>query len=201
MDALLVIDIDGGDHWDSSVAQLDPEKKKVACAIQKTINEWRAANALVIYIVYVRGFACSPSAQITWNRKQPGCIACDLSEDARLTPFLKHRHGSQYEPVFVKYTNDAFTNPELIEYLRACGVTRVFLAGCNTFFCVLDTAKGAVRNGFRVPLLEECSYPALGNDQYRQDWVVDVRRIATPDCIDSAVSILSFGPARLAEVA
>ena len=95
------------------------------------------------------------------------CIVCEeLPEYARLASFLKHRHGTEFEPAFIKTRGNAFTNQTLAPYLRSMGVDEIILAGCNTFQCVLDTAVGALEAGFHATLLSRCAYPPLTGDLF-----------------------------------
>ncbi len=49
----------------------------------------------------------------------------------------------------------AFEGTDLAERLRDLGVTRVFVGGLATDYCVLNTALDARKHGFRVVLLED----------------------------------------------
>lgn len=53
------------------------------------------------------------------------------------------------------FENDRRTATGLDSWLRARGVTRLFLAGLATDFCVAWSAEDAVRLGFRVVLIED----------------------------------------------
>jgi len=56
---------------------------------------------------------------------------------------------------FAKRLPSAFTNPELDIWLRAHGVTTVHLAGVMAGACVAATAKGALKRGYAVKLIEK----------------------------------------------
>lgn len=179
--ALLVIDIDRCDGWDSDIEELDDDmnRKQVALAIMETLEKWRASNAIIVFIVLVNLEHPKPkhTAQAAMARKRSKCIVCDLPEDLRLAGFLEHRHGAGFEPAFIKRTGDAFSNSELSDFLRSKGVTKVVLAGCNTFMCVQETALGAARNGFGVTLLERCTYPPFSDDEEKQVWIRTVASV------------------------
>ncbi|MDO8558588.1 MAG: isochorismatase family protein [bacterium] len=184
--ALLVIDISHGDGWYSSIEKLDEDRKQVALPIKQTLEEWRASNGLIVFIVMValQNPPLTP-AQVTVDRKRSGCIICDLPAHQRLAGFLKHRHRAGFEPAFTKYRSNAFTNSELVNFLRSEGVTEVVLAGCNTFSCMLKTAQGAIENGFDVTLLEHCTYPIFSSDNEKRQWieesledVMDIARVS-----------------------
>lgn len=107
-------------------------------------------------------------AQTAKDSQNPKCIICDgLPERSRLASFLEHKHETPFEAAFIKKESNAFTNRGLAPYLHSKGVKEVVLVGCNTFQCVLYTAIGALKAGFNVTLLEECSYPPFNNDEGR----------------------------------
>ena len=164
MDALLVIDVDGHDGWSSDMSLLSDERKKVACAIRQELARWRESGGLIAFVV----LSYDSAAQTEQNSNK--CLVCDLPPQRRLAGFLEHRHGTQFEPVFIKGCQDAFTNSALAEFLRQKKVSRLFLAGCNTFLCVLDTAKGAIERGFSVSLLENCVYPGFLGSAEKSKW-------------------------------
>jgi len=58
-------------------------------------------------------------------------------------------------PVFSKATSDAFSNPELLEYLRKMEFSRLALAGVMTEGCVRATACNAVKHGFKVTAITD----------------------------------------------
>ena len=53
------------------------------------------------------------------------------------------------------YENDRTTPTGLTGYLRARGITRLFLAGLALDFCVRYSAEDAVREGFVVVVVED----------------------------------------------
>lgn len=179
MEALLVIDIDKGCGWDSDINLFSAEKKAVALAIEETLKKWRDAGGIIIFITYAQGVTRN-IAQLNDNMGRIGCVFCDLPDKPyHLAGFLGHRHGTQYEPVFLKDKFDAFTNYKLVSFLRKKGVTKVFLAGCMTSCCVLETALGAVEHGIHVVLLENCTYCAFGDETERKSWISKVAMSAT----------------------
>lgn len=52
--------------------------------------------------------------------------------------------------VFDKYTGDAFSNKELLGFLKERAVDEIEVVGVDGGGCVALTALGAVKNGFRV---------------------------------------------------
>ncbi|OGY67856.1 MAG: hypothetical protein A3I24_02040 [Candidatus Harrisonbacteria bacterium RIFCSPLOWO2_02_FULL_41_13b] len=194
-EALLVIDVDIRDGWlhDHDTANLtsgqdnwEKQKQPVARRIVQTLKNWRQADKTIIFIVLVgtKDFIKkNGEAQLGTDRYGSRCLGCDiLPRDYRLARFLGHKHGhngEKFEPLFLKDTNDAFTNSSLMGYLKTEGISKVFLAGCNTFACVLSTAEGAVRSGINVVLLRDCVFPEFKEgDNYRTEtnWLDYVHR-------------------------
>lgn len=61
----------------------------------------------------------------------------------------------------------AFDGTDLDERLRRAGIRRIFLGGLVTEVCVLETARAALRLGYRVVLVEEATAaldPARGKE-------------------------------------
>ena len=194
MQALLVVDIDHNDNWGPKYIQENNQKKQVMEEIKKVLKEKRAKKEIIVFIVLTSGgkitgqeaqLECRPPRDTAQDneltvehslnqlearatKSQSGkCIVCEeLPEYARLASFLKHRHGTEFEPAFIKTRGNAFTNQALAPYLRSMGVDEIILAGCNTFQCVLDTAVGALEAGFHATLLSRCAYPPLTGDLF-----------------------------------
>ncbi len=58
-------------------------------------------------------------------------------------------------PVFSKATSDAFSNPELLVYLRKGKFTRLAITGVMTEGCVRATANSAIKHGFQVTVISD----------------------------------------------
>jgi nicotinamidase-related amidase len=170
MDALLVIDVDGYDYWASDKSQLPDGQKQVAESLCRLLEEWRASGKLITFATLLPSLP-DVITQVEANEEHR-CIACDLPENLRLAKFLAHRHEKgSFEPVFVKIWCNAFNNKNLCKYLRSRGVTKLFLAGCMTDACVAETAMGAVKSGFDVTLVENCTYPKFSDFLDKEWWV------------------------------
>lgn len=64
-----------------------------------------------------------------------------------------------------KHAANAFTNPELDGLLRKLGVKHVVILGVFAPACVRATARGALRNGYRVTVVRDAV--AAGSDRSR----------------------------------
>jgi nicotinamidase-related amidase len=58
-------------------------------------------------------------------------------------------------PVFTKATSDAFSNPDLLAYLRRDEFTRIVITGVMAEGCVRATACSAVKHGFKVAVITD----------------------------------------------
>ncbi|MDG4877121.1 isochorismatase family protein [Mesorhizobium sp. WSM4935] len=59
------------------------------------------------------------------------------------------------EPTFGKSVGNAFSNPELAEWVARQGANDVVLIGAQTDFCVAATVKGAFAQGLGVTLVSD----------------------------------------------
>lgn len=171
MQALLVVDIDYANGWTPEAIKKSQTRQIFVDALREKLWDARSLDALIVFITFPgdnSGQGYQPSLD-----SHEVCFICDAPKF--LADFLEHEHESRFEPVFVKNDPSAFTNRNLAPYLRSRGVTEVFLAGCSTLACVLATAKGAIRAGFEVTLLERYVHPAFKNDAQKNRWLEDVR--------------------------
>ena len=159
---LLVIDVDYRDHWRVEDMNNDLDRRRAADSIVKKVSWARENNLPIIFIMLER-------EQMTQVSKGSRCIGCD--RENKLPDFLEHKHAPFFEPVFVKTLNNAFSNPNLAKYLNKIGAMELLLVGYNTFACVADTAKGAIRAGFDVNLLEDAVYPSFKYEKDKTDWL------------------------------
>lgn len=84
------------------------------------------------------------------------CVA--NTEGARFHPQLRIPDRARIESTAANPEAEAysgFDGTELAEYLRAVGVTRVFVGGLATDYCVKETALDARKEGFDTVLLED----------------------------------------------
>ena len=58
--------------------------------------------------------------------------------------------------IFKKYKSDAFTNKASLERLRQDNIREVEIIGVDGGGCVANTALGAIRNGFKVVINNQC---------------------------------------------
>lgn len=58
--------------------------------------------------------------------------------------------------ILLKHAADAFTNPDLEEFLKAQGVTSIEVVGIDGNVCVYKTALGARKGGYEVRYNMDC---------------------------------------------
>jgi nicotinamidase-related amidase len=68
------------------------------------------------------------------------------------------------EPTFGKHVGNAFSNPELTEWVAGQGATDVVLIGAQTDFCVAATVKGAFAEGLGVTVVSD-AHSTLDSDK------------------------------------
>lgn len=106
----------------------------------RRVNEVIEQNDAVIYIRTVM-------KNNLINRLSPVRVF-DGAKEAELAECLKKKGNA----VFDKYRGDAFSNPELLSYLRKHGIGSLELVGIDGAGCVALTAFSAIENGFDVSL-------------------------------------------------
>jgi len=84
-------------------------------------------------------------------------------------PDRAHIVSKATEPGREEYSSFQARNHDLAEWLRAQGVTRVFVAGLATDYCVLNTALDARRAGFEVYVIED-AVAGVGEDTIKKAW-------------------------------
>ncbi len=177
-EALLVIDVDSGNGWGNHFEDYGRTREHIGGAIKNFLDEERKTGGLVVFVM----LDCrSPDRQVSQVcsddireefilREDVHCIGCGPTY-THLAPFLGHRHGEYFEPVFVKKNEeDAFTNGELVDFLCREGVTTIRIIGCNTFQCIRATARGALEHGFHVTLLKDGTYPPFVSKNEQVAW-------------------------------
>jgi nicotinamidase/pyrazinamidase len=103
---------------------------QVAAMLAATNRLVESARSLGVELVYVRS---------------------DASAGGELDSRLQHPSG----PVFRKGRADAFSNPELDQFLRSRAVDHLVLAGVFADASVYYTAEGAMNRGYKVKVVRD----------------------------------------------
>ena len=77
--------------------------------------------------------------------------------------FIKGTPGSEIDSriniignnIFTKEKGDAFTNPDLNDFINQKGIKELFIIGLDAAHCVYKTSKGAKSRGYRVNVIVE----------------------------------------------
>ena len=112
-----------------------PGAEHLRPVLQSLLHAARKANTVVVH-VQNNGESDEPDA--------PGTPGWDLV----FTP-------NETELVIQKTQGDAFYDSGLAAWLRAHQVDEVVIAGMQSEFCIRDTARGALANGFGVILVSD----------------------------------------------
>lgn len=56
---------------------------------------------------------------------------------------------------FTKKLSDAFSNPQLDDFLSSNRVNELYLVGLDAAYCVCNTAKGALNRGYKVKVVKD----------------------------------------------
>ena len=57
---------------------------------------------------------------------------------------------------FAKHRGNAFTNPELDDYLKAKNISELFICGLFAEGCIYATINGALKKNYKVNVLTDC---------------------------------------------
>lgn len=120
-----------------------PATDAITPGIARLIEYWRESDSMIIF---TRHCHTGENDLGMLGKFFLDYIRCGEPESdiiSELTPHAK-------EPVFRKYTYDAFYNTELEEYLKTSGCTQVLITGVLTQLCCETTARSAFVRGFEV---------------------------------------------------
>jgi nicotinamidase-related amidase len=144
-EALLVVDIQNDFTGQQARMPVDPlQADEMIENINKLIEHAQQLKLLVIYIV--NEYTLFDPLNIFRN-----FAAIQGSEGAKLDSRLIVSNQNY----FPKKAGDAFSNPELTSFLKRKGISEVLVAGVYAEACILQTTKGALRNGFSVKVVAD----------------------------------------------
>jgi nicotinamidase/pyrazinamidase len=158
-DALIIVDVQNDFLPGGALAVADGD------AVLPVLNSYIAAfqkHELPIYATrdWHTPDHCSFQAQGgTWP---PHCVAGTLGAD--FAPQLKLPEADQFVIISKATQPDkdaysGFDGTDLAEWLQKENVRRLFIGGLATDYCVLNTVRDALKQGFDVILLEDAMRP------------------------------------------
>jgi nicotinamidase-related amidase len=143
--ALLVVDIQNDFTGANAKLPIDKSQaEEIICNLNQLIESAYLTRLNVIYI----GNQYSRFDPLNIFRN---FAAISGSEGAKLDPRLIVINQNY----FSKCKTDAFSNPELIKFLKQNQIDEVIVAGVYADYCILATVKGAIKHGLRVKVLAD----------------------------------------------
>lgn len=125
----------------------------------KTINKVLSnINQEKMHVIYIRNEFERYQFIANWFRNN---AALKGSAGAQLTEQLMVVSNTY----FAKNKGDAFSNPSLVDYIQENHINNIVIAGLFAEGCVTATAKGAIKRGLTVYVIEDAV--AGANDQKR----------------------------------
>lgn len=111
--------------------------------INTLIDKASKSDARVIYIRQI--FDDNFLSQLLGGRTIEGKPGTEL--DSRINVVSKYD--------FTKKFSDAFSNPQLDEFLIRNQVNELYLVGLDAAYCVHNTARGALNRGYKVTIVKD----------------------------------------------
>jgi nicotinamidase/pyrazinamidase len=128
------------------------------------VTDWHPANHVSFASAHV-GASHGDTVVVPYGEQRVWNDHCvQGSEGAQLDPALKldkaeliFRKGyrTDVDSYGAFYENDVVTRTGLGDYLKSRGFERVFVAGLARYGCVMQTALGAVKDGFAVFMVDD----------------------------------------------
>jgi nicotinamidase-related amidase len=143
--ALLVVDIQNDFTGQRAKLPIDKlQTNEIIANINKLIEYAQQLRFVVVYIG--NEFALYNPLNIFRN-----FAAIKGSQGAKLDPKLVVVNNNY----FPKQTGDAFSNPDLIDFLKRNKIREILLTGVKAEACTLHTTKGALRNSLAVKVVAD----------------------------------------------
>jgi nicotinamidase-related amidase len=154
--AILILDVqkdftDLEARFPIAMHQVKPMIEKINEIVSKTYQE-------KMHVIYIGNEFERYQFISNWFRNH---AAVKGSQGAQLNEQLKIVSNNY----FGKNKGDAFSNPSLVGYIEDNHIKNIFIAGLFAEGCVTATAKGAVKRGLTVNIIEDAV--AGANDQKR----------------------------------
>ncbi len=153
--ALLIIDLQRDITEKDGRMVLNPEQTaRIIANINRILSDRRIRNLQLVYIA--QEFERNSIVQLlTNNALLPG------SPGARIDPRIKIVSDN----LFVKRVSDAFSNPELDDFLIKNRVNHLYVAGVDAEYCVDRTVRAALNRNYRVTVISDAV--GSGSDEKR----------------------------------
>lgn len=139
--ALLVIDMQNDYLWNKRKSMFSYDTAILTENVNKAINSYKEDGYDIIYIKHIL-------PKIMWGVG----FSIKGTEGAKLYSGL----NIVSDLCFEKNHSDTYTAKAFREHMKTQGYKEVVLCGLDECGCVGATAKGAVKTGIKVSLLEDC---------------------------------------------
>ena len=139
--ALLVIDMQNDYLWDKRKAMFTYDTRELTGNVNKAIHKYKEKGYDIIYIKHIL-------PKIMWGVgfSIRGTKGAELYSDLDLVS----------DHIFEKNRSDTYTAKAFREFMKAQDYSEVVLCGVDECGCVGATAKGAVKTGAKVRMIEDC---------------------------------------------
>ena len=141
--ALLVIDMQNDYLWEKRKPRFAYDTEKLTGAVNALVRRYADEGADVIYIRHI--IQNLPTNRLLFGYSIAGTEGAELYSGLEKVSDL----------CFDKLLGDAFTNKELLEFVKARGYEELHLCGLDEFGCVANTALGAAKRGLKARILRE----------------------------------------------
>lgn len=139
--ALLVIDIQNDYFWEKRKKIFTYDTKKLVGNINEAVASYKDKGYDIIYIKHIL-------PRIMWGVgfSIKGTKGAELFKDLDIVSNL----------IFEKNRSDAYTSKRFREFMKEKNYSDICICGIDECGCVGATAKGAVKTGAKVSLIENC---------------------------------------------
>ena len=139
--AFIIIDLQKDYLWDKRKDMFTYDTEKLVGNVNRAIASYKEKGYDIIYIKHIL-----PKVMWGVGFSIRGTEGAQIYEGLDIVSDL----------CFEKNRSDTYTSKSFREYMKSTGYSEVVLSGIDECGCVGATAKGAVRTGIKVKMLEEC---------------------------------------------
>ena len=139
--AFIIIDLQKDYLWDKRKDMFTYDTEKLVGNVNRAIASYKEEGYDIIYIKHIL-----PKVMWGVGFSIRGTEGAQIYEGLDIVSDL----------CFEKNRSDTYTSKSFREHMKRTGYSEVVLSGLDECGCVGATAKGAVRTGIKVKMLEEC---------------------------------------------
>lgn len=154
--ALVVIDMQNDYLWEKRKAKFSYNTGELVKSVNNAVSLYKEKRYDVIYIAQMFPNIITNKWFIGFSIK--GTEGAELYSKLNVVSDL----------YFEKNLSDTYSSKEFREYMKKQSYTEVVLCGLDECGCVGATAKGAVKTGVKVFLLENCIGSRFSDDKVRK---------------------------------